>query len=135
MQWTVSQSPSHYVARYCLARWIAFQPRELTKYVTRRGWTLAATYEDTMSGANAKRPGLDTLMTDVRLRKSDVVLVWKLDRFGRLLVNCAWHSGTGCARSAVQHRGFDREQSSPTARLSLHIRMPSGTGRRWGDRW
>jgi DNA invertase Pin-like site-specific DNA recombinase len=41
-----------------------------------------------MSGANAQRPGLDLMMTDARLHKFDVVVVLKLDRFGRSLVNC-----------------------------------------------
>src|SRR5436190_9117896 len=64
------------------------QTRELTEYVQRRGWTLAGVYQDQMSGAKAQRPGLDTLMGDARLHKFDVVIVWKLDRFGRSLINC-----------------------------------------------
>ena len=34
----------------------AIQIRELTEYVERRGWELAGTYQDTMSGAKANRP-------------------------------------------------------------------------------
>jgi DNA invertase Pin-like site-specific DNA recombinase len=41
-----------------------------------------------MSGAKAQRPGLDALMADSRLHKFDAVIVWKLDRFGRSLINC-----------------------------------------------
>lgn len=37
------------------------------------------------SGAKDKRPALDSLMNDVRKRKLDGILVWKLDRFGRSL--------------------------------------------------
>jgi putative DNA-invertase from lambdoid prophage Rac len=66
----------------------AIQTRELTEYVERRGWELAATYQDTMSGAKVSRPGLDRLMADARQRRFDAVLVWKLDRFGRSLVHC-----------------------------------------------
>ena len=62
------------------------QVRELTEYVARRGWTLAKVYEDTVSGAKARRPGLDALMADARARRIDAVIVWKLDRFGRSLV-------------------------------------------------
>ena len=38
--------------------------------------------------SKAKRPGLDRRMADARVRKRDAVLVWKLDRFGRSLVDC-----------------------------------------------
>src|SRR5688572_17574336 len=37
------------------------QVRELTEYVARREWELTGVYQDTMSGAKAKRPGLDSL--------------------------------------------------------------------------
>ena len=66
----------------------AIQIRELTDYVQRRGWELAGTYQDQISGAKASRPGLDRIMADARLRQFDAVLVWKLDRFGRSLVHC-----------------------------------------------
>jgi DNA invertase Pin-like site-specific DNA recombinase len=47
-----------------------------------------------MSGAKASRSGIDQLMAEARLRKSDVVLVWKLDRFSRSLVKAAaWNTG------------------------------------------
>jgi DNA invertase Pin-like site-specific DNA recombinase len=61
----------------------AIQIRELKEYVERRGWELASVYQDQMSGAKASRPGLDQLIADARRRKFDVVVVWKLDRFGR----------------------------------------------------
>lgn len=66
----------------------AIQVRELTEYVERRGWELTGTYQDQMSGAKASRPGLDQLIADARRPKFDVVVVWKLDRFGRSLVHC-----------------------------------------------
>jgi putative DNA-invertase from lambdoid prophage Rac len=64
------------------------QIRELTEYVERRGWTAAGVYQDQMSGSKAQRPGLDGLMADARLHDFDAVIVWKLDRFGRSLINC-----------------------------------------------
>ena len=36
-----------------------------------------------VSGAQRRRPQLDTLMADARRRRFDVVLVWKFDRFAR----------------------------------------------------
>jgi DNA invertase Pin-like site-specific DNA recombinase len=41
-----------------------------------------------MSGAKPSRPGLNHLMADAIARKFDCLLVWKLDRFGRSLVDC-----------------------------------------------
>jgi DNA invertase Pin-like site-specific DNA recombinase len=38
-----------------------------------------------ISGAKDSRPELNRLMADARRRRFDVVLVWKLDRFGRSL--------------------------------------------------
>src|SRR5258708_31391693 len=64
------------------------QINELTEYVNRRGWELTGVHQDQMSGAKAKRPGLDALMADAHQRKIDVVVVMKLDRFGRSLMNC-----------------------------------------------
>jgi len=44
-------------------------------------------YEDEMSGAKTRRPGLDRLMEDARLHRFDVIVVWKLDRFGRSVID------------------------------------------------
>jgi len=38
-----------------------------------------------VSGAKDRRPALDALLEDCRKRKVDVVLIWRLDRFGRSL--------------------------------------------------
>jgi DNA invertase Pin-like site-specific DNA recombinase len=62
------------------------QLRELREYASRRAWTVAGEYIDQgVSGSKDSRPALNRLMTDVRQRRADAVLVWKLDRFGRSL--------------------------------------------------
>jgi DNA invertase Pin-like site-specific DNA recombinase len=62
------------------------QLRELRIHCERRGWQLEGEYVDAgVSGAKEKRPQLDKLMADAHHRKFDIVLVWKLDRFGRSL--------------------------------------------------
>lgn len=40
-------------------------------------------FTDTVSGAKAKRPGLDEMLKDARPK--DVIVIWKLDRLGRSL--------------------------------------------------
>ena len=62
------------------------QTRELLEYCERRGWGVAGCYVDNgISGSKESRPELDRLMANARQRKLDVILVWKLDRFGRSL--------------------------------------------------
>jgi DNA invertase Pin-like site-specific DNA recombinase len=64
----------------------SLQTRELRQFTEARGWTLAGEYVDSgVSGAKDSRPELDRLMADAKRRRFDVVLVWKLDRFGRSL--------------------------------------------------
>ena len=65
------------------------QLRELRDYAGRRGWMVTGEYVDTgWSGARASRPQLDRLMHEAGRRQFDVVLVTKLDRFGRSVRNC-----------------------------------------------
>jgi DNA invertase Pin-like site-specific DNA recombinase len=62
------------------------QTRELREYCSRREWTIEGEYVDVgISGAKDSRPELNRLMADAKRRRFDVVLVWKLDRFGRSL--------------------------------------------------
>src|SRR4030095_15319808 len=60
---------------------------ELRRYCDARGWQ-ATEYVDTgLSGSEDPRPALDRLMADAKRRKVDVVVCWKLDRFGRSLAH------------------------------------------------
>ncbi len=59
---------------------------ELREYASRRGWNVVGEYVDEgVSGSKESRPQLNRLMTDVHRRKFEIVLVWKIDRFGRSL--------------------------------------------------
>jgi DNA invertase Pin-like site-specific DNA recombinase len=40
-------------------------------------------YRDTFTGRTMDRPGMETLMTDLRSGKIERVVVWRLDRLGR----------------------------------------------------
>ena len=62
------------------------QLAELREYASRRGWEIYGEYVDSgISGSKESRPELNRLMLDVHLRRFDVVLCWKVDRFGRSL--------------------------------------------------
>ena len=62
------------------------QLAELREYASRRGWKAVGEYVDEgVSGSKESRPQLNRLMADAHRRKFEVVLVWKIDRFGRSL--------------------------------------------------
>ena len=48
-----------------------------------RGYEIVHEYTDRISGAKARRPGLDDMMRDARRGRFDVVLVWASDRIAR----------------------------------------------------
>jgi DNA invertase Pin-like site-specific DNA recombinase len=62
------------------------QLAELREYAFRRGWEVFNEYLDHgISGSEGSRPELNRLMADAHLRHFDVMLCWKVDRFGRSL--------------------------------------------------
>jgi DNA invertase Pin-like site-specific DNA recombinase len=65
---------------------VDMQVSELTDYALNRGWLIVDQYLDCgVSGSKESRPALNRLMNDARQRKFDILLVWKIDRFGRSL--------------------------------------------------
>jgi DNA invertase Pin-like site-specific DNA recombinase len=54
----------------------------MREYAARRGWTIAMQVREVGSGA-AKRQAREKLLEAARRRQIDVVLVWRLDRWGR----------------------------------------------------
>src|SRR5579863_3931641 len=61
---------------------LAMQNRAMREYAARRGWTVAMQVREVGSGA-AKREAREKLLEAARRRDIDVVLVWRLDRWGR----------------------------------------------------
>jgi putative DNA-invertase from lambdoid prophage Rac len=61
---------------------MAMQNRAMREYAARRGWTIALQVREVNSGA-ARREAREKLLEAARRRKIDVVLVWRLDRWGR----------------------------------------------------
>src|SRR5437870_10086582 len=60
------------------------QRNDLRAYCTARGWDNVTEYSDSgISGTRERRPGLDRLLSDVKGRRLDVVVVVAFDRFGR----------------------------------------------------
>src|ERR1035437_5733856 len=61
---------------------LPMQSRAMRDYAARRGWTITVQVREVGSGA-AKREARERLIEDARRREIDVVLVWRLDRWGR----------------------------------------------------
>src|SRR6202030_830103 len=58
------------------------QNRALREYAARRGWTITLQVREVGSGA-VRREAREKLLEAARRRDIDVVLVWRLDRWGR----------------------------------------------------
>ena len=63
---------------------VGAQRNDALAYCKARGWDTVSEYSDTgISGTRERRPGLDRLLSDVKARRLDVVVVAAFDRFGR----------------------------------------------------
>lgn len=65
---------------------LPLQMRAMREYAVKRDWTVALSIKEVGSGA-AERELREKLMAAARRREIDVVLVWRLDRWGRSLVD------------------------------------------------
>src|SRR3989442_7987551 len=100
------------------------QIRELEDYAARHGWTIVERYQDTISGAKSTRPELNRLMADARARKLDIVLCWKLDRFGRSLRDCLnnlHELDSYGVRFIATTQALDTDHRNPASRFMLHV--------------
>jgi putative DNA-invertase from lambdoid prophage Rac len=61
---------------------LPMQMRAMREYAARRGWIIALQVREVGSGV-AQRPAREQLLEAARRREIDVVLVWRLDRWGR----------------------------------------------------
>ena len=65
---------------------LPMQLEAMCAYAERKGWTIALTVEEVGSGAKT-RPRREDLLRTARRREIDVIVVWRLDRWGRSLVD------------------------------------------------
>jgi hypothetical protein len=61
---------------------LAMQNRAMREYAERRGWTIALQVREVNSGAT-RREANEKVLEAARRREIDLVLVWRLDRWGR----------------------------------------------------
>lgn len=65
---------------------LPLQMRAMREYAAKRGWEIAVQVKEIGSGA-VERKLREKLMSAARRREIDVVLVWRLDRWGRSLAD------------------------------------------------
>jgi DNA invertase Pin-like site-specific DNA recombinase len=63
---------------------LPLQTAAMTEYAERRGWEIVHNTTD-VNGGTKQRPKREELIRLARQRKLDVILVWRLDRWGRSL--------------------------------------------------
>jgi DNA invertase Pin-like site-specific DNA recombinase len=94
----------------------------LRDYAMRNGWTPVEYIDQGVSGAKESRPALDRLMADARRRLFDVVIVWRLDRFGRSLRHIVTSLDELRARGVTfVSLGEGIDLSTSAGKLQLHI--------------
>lgn len=97
---------------------------ELREYCTRQGWLVASEWTDVMSGTYGSRPGLDAMFDACRRGGIDAVVVVKLDRLGRSLLNVVKlveemdRIGVAIICSS---QGIDTRKDSPGGRMMLQV--------------
>lgn len=95
---------------------------ELREYCQRRGLKITEEYEDRMTGSKDNRPALQRLLADARSRKFDVIVVWKIDRFGRslrhLVNTLADLEALGVAFISLRD---SLDFSTPSGKLQFHV--------------
>ena len=79
---------------------IPLQIRALREYAVRRGWTIALQVKEVGSGAS-QRQLREAMLEAVRRREIDVVLVWRLDRWGRSVADLLNRSNVRRSKTAV----------------------------------
>lgn len=104
----------------------ASQLAECRSYIARqKDWELTGEYIDAgISGKTTSRKELDRCMADAAKRKFDVVIVYKLDRWGRSMIHIC-ESVMELDRIGVRFvaisQGIDTDKSSSASRLQLRI--------------
>src|SRR6202158_1473050 len=79
---------------------LPLQIRALREYAAKRGWTIVAQIKEVGSGAS-QRELRESVLATARRREIDVVMVWRLDRWGRSVADLVYtlqelqHLGVG----------------------------------------
>jgi hypothetical protein len=90
---------------------IPLQMRALREYAARRGWTVVLQVREVGSGA-AARELREKIVEAARRRQIDVVLVWRLDRWGRSVTDLL------ATLQELEHLGVGSSGNAPKLLIS-----------------
>jgi len=116
-------------------RTLPMQCRAMREYASRRGWTITVLVREVGSSA-AKREAREKLLAAARRREIDVVLVWRLDRWGRSVTDLLAtlqeleHLGVGFVSLT---EALDLTTPAGRAMAGLLVYSPSSKGRFCGN--
>jgi putative DNA-invertase from lambdoid prophage Rac len=104
----------------------AIQLETLQHYADVRDYDVYEAYTDSISGAAQFRPGRDKLLADAAAGRFDAVLVTKLDRWGRSVIDVMESLRVLSAmdppvRWIAIDQGLDTDQNNPVGRLLLQL--------------
>lgn len=100
------------------------QQQELRAYAHQRGWKVEAEFTDVVSGSKSSRASLDLMMSRIRQRHFDVVMVVKMDRLARSLSHFAQVVGEFDKHGVAlvcPGQGIDTSKANPAGRLQMHV--------------
>jgi putative DNA-invertase from lambdoid prophage Rac len=97
---------------------------ELREYAQRQGWEVAEYLEEASGKEGGKRPVLAQLLKDAQAKKIDVVLAWKIDRFGRsvrdFVDNIKTLDNAG-VRFVATSQGLDTDKRNPMTKMMMYL--------------
>ena len=91
---------------------LTMQNRAMRAYAARRNWTIALQVREVNSSA-VRREAREKLLDAARRREIDLVLVWRLDRWGRSLPGRS--TSPSSSRSWSSRAGRSTPRKRPTA--------------------
>ena len=95
------------------------QDHRLGAYVqSQEDWVLTGRYTDRMSGSTMDRPDLQRALADARLRRYDLLLVYRVDRLARSvrgLSQRSWRISTAPRSSSAAPQSRSTRQRRPDA--------------------
>jgi hypothetical protein len=103
---------------------LAMQMDAMREFAIRRGWIVTDALEEIGFGATDHRPKRQALLTAARRRQLDIILVWKLDRWGRSLVDVmpTLHERTALGGTALPAmRVLQRLHSRRVQQRTVHV--------------
>jgi putative DNA-invertase from lambdoid prophage Rac len=100
------------------------QVEELRAYAVRQEWQAVEYLEKESARTGSNRPALTRLLADARLKKFEVVVVSKIDRFGRSLLEFIENIRSLDSldiRFVAVDQAIDTDKRNPLAKMLMHL--------------